>query len=1144
MNGMAQNNHTAMRISCLTKWLWLCLLIGLAAKSGLATSSDYQNDAVVNYTVPPDPLPTIDATNFINNNSFTINFTTFGLNTELYEPRNVVNYTNYDLMNINTGFRFDTQTAANTHLMAGSFYNAGTVSCASFGNQTGIFFFNTLGVFTSIFAGQFIVSATNIVNPGTVIVGADGLMKLTGKHVDLSRTTMTMESFDTFNFLNGNPFGNLGVTGITSAIGTDTNGWVPSIELTPTSAFASAPLFFFLTNSTPYFDVANPTPTNVIIRAVFLQNPSPNVTANVYFGVNNIGPGAATIEWAGNYTDSSTGTANTNYLYLNNDYLLGASTNVFVFNGIPDNYTFFSSPTQVPLGAATASGFPPNIIQPFGAIVTNTYNYVDAQLLATTVSTNASVSNPSGDLRNITGRLEITADDDLDLNLALISGANFLSLTATNQFNGSDGALITAPYANIAIGVTNGFLTVSNLLESTIPNWSGDVQAWSATWKYTDTNGVVYDYRVLLVNSQINPTTSAYVQDLALHGSNSVVIADTFNILRSLYIDSQNLTLTTNGPGNGATSLDGELNLLSSGIFISPATWPNMRNVTNNGAIRTMNLVQFSAVTNSVAATPSTPAVKASGTLAEVAGRANVPAGSKVLIGTNQYVFVKTLANKVPNQVKIAGNFNASMSNLIAAINRAAGAGKTYSSNTLANFVATAGPLNTNHSFVVTARTAGTTGNLIVTTTTTSNLTWNGHSNLFGGINATTGFTNVTTVPVAYDNLINNGLISDQGAAINANYLLSCGTFTNGAGNFMVQSKNTILTNGGVYASGDISITTGSLLVSNLPMSAGRGLTLAATDLLTDGGVTSSNIWFVGAASGAGFRVPIKPLICSLLGTTITNVSTTNKDVANTWSGKDMGAVNEGYDNNEALGRLILDGAGDYPHNGHFHFYGTGTSNALYVDYLELRNSATNRNSSGDLTSLVFNTNLVIYYAQAVQNGQSVAEKLNHKNGDHLRWMPTYAGNFSSTNLVYPPGVTNTLNIALVQSPTTDSDGDGIFNNVDPTPLFVPDQINLSISMTNLPPLSVRVQWTTVPNATNFIYYRTNMVSGPWLPLTNFNQYYYGNNVAVTNAAHSNNFISPQSYPAPATNVWVFDAISAIPRYYHVEVQPWLTFPF
>ncbi len=190
----------------------------------------------------------------------------------------------------------------------------------------------------------------------------------------------------------------------------------------------------------------------------------------------------------------------------------------------------------------------------------------------------------------------------------------------------------------------------------------------------------------------------------------------------------------------------------------------------------------------------------------------------------------------------------------------------------------------------------------------------------------------------------------------------------------------------------------------------------------------------------------------------------------------------------------------------------------------------------------------MIYYAQALAASGgglvSVAEKLNHKNNDHLRWVPTYAGYFSSTNIVYPDGTTNTVNAALAQSKDIDSDGDGIDNAYDPTPFFVPSEVNFTVTLTNRPPLSVRLQWVTIANGTNYVYFKTNLLSPVWLPLTNFNDYYYGANLAITNSTHVNWFASPQPYPSPATNVWVFDVVTNVPHYYRVMVQPWLTYPY
>ena len=63
-------NQQKSPINCwLKKWPVLCgLLTFVLAGAALATDSLYENDAVLNYNIPPDPLPNIDATNFVNNN--------------------------------------------------------------------------------------------------------------------------------------------------------------------------------------------------------------------------------------------------------------------------------------------------------------------------------------------------------------------------------------------------------------------------------------------------------------------------------------------------------------------------------------------------------------------------------------------------------------------------------------------------------------------------------------------------------------------------------------------------------------------------------------------------------------------------------------------------------------------------------------------------------------------------------------------------------------------------------------------------------------------------------------------------------------------------------------------------------------------
>ncbi|MCX6892141.1 MAG: hypothetical protein NTX51_11535, partial [Verrucomicrobia bacterium] len=228
--------------------------------------------------------------------------------------------------------------------------------------------------------------------------------------------------------------------------------------------------------------------------------------------------------------------------------------------------------------------------------------------------------------------------------------------------------------------------------------------------------------------------------------------------------------------------------------------------------------------------------------------------------------------------------------------------------------------------------------------------------------------------------------------------------------------------------------------------------------------------------------LPFEPPIASLLGTTITATAPAWASVVNQWAGKDRGATVVGYSNNAALGRLVLDG-GD---NSSFFFSGPAGANALYVDYLEFRNSMTNFDDVGNLLNLYFAPGMKIYYAQLIINGVSWAEKLNHKNDGGLNWVAGYAGAFSSTNMVYPDGSTNVLNKALVESCNQDSNGNGIANCMDPAPVFVSSEVGFAAAFTNLPPRVVSLSWNSIPYSTNFVFYRSPVTATNWLLLTNF----------------------------------------------------------
>jgi hypothetical protein len=282
--------------------------------------------------------------------------------------------------------------------------------------------------------------------------------------------------------------------------------------------------------------------------------------------------------------------------------------------------------------------------------------------------------------------------------------------------------------------------------------------------------------------------------------------------------------------------------------------------------------------------------------------------------------------------------------------------------------------------------------------------------------------------------MVNHGSITNYGSLIWANDFENSGLITAGTGDIQLQqAQYAILTNGFLFAvNGNISLNSGSLFASNTTLQAGAGLSLAITNVLTDGisnlaliyqanptyptnylsgQVTNGNVW---SAGDGGVSLLAKPAVGDLLGTTISDTATYNTSVPIVWAGADLGATSDGFLNNAALGRLVLSGS----NNSVFVFMGAGDGgNAIYVDDLELQGfTATANDLTGDFTGMSID-NITVYYAQARANGVEIAEKLNGRNGGGFVWVSGYNwGYFSSTNLLYPDGLYHRVNAALASS--------------------------------------------------------------------------------------------------------------------------------
>lgn len=536
------------------------LVAGVAMGAAAATSPIYIHTGVLTTT------PMIDATSFVNKGNFTVS--TFGASLfgAPFDFSNTRNFTNENLMNGSPGFRFDTApSGAGQRYMAANFYNAGFGASAANASITA--------------SSQLFISATNIVSRGTLNVGVDGLMTIQGRNVDLARGITTASSGALVNppqritdaYWGGGPNRIDPVVHLLSAS-----------PLTPThqviSLFTSGGLAVYFTNKFNFLSLSgtNPTltavelvsegPTNRTVQVVFVRNNAFNGNTNVNVQIQIVGGtptemGTPVIQWSAAGTDAA-GLPVTNFLYMTDTF--GSNpTNSFITNSPlappggffqvppfsyqPENFSLsLSSFEQTVLGNPAVVPYtdrPPDFwgVRPLG---TNVYSAWSANIGAASFD----VLDPAL-ARLSPGRVEITADRSLDLTRANILVPNYLRIQATNHFKGASNAIISAPFSDVALGSTNGQLHVRNLLTPIIPRISGTVSAYSATWTNDvafggATNSVIFN--VLYVDSSLTTEILAQQLDVSLRSTN-VIISDTLNVINSLTLDAERLTVKDTG---------------------------------------------------------------------------------------------------------------------------------------------------------------------------------------------------------------------------------------------------------------------------------------------------------------------------------------------------------------------------------------------------------------------------------------------------------------------------------------------------------------------------------------------------------------------------------------------------------------------
>jgi hypothetical protein len=908
------------------------LVVALASVARAQPALFYVNDAVVQ--APPDIPPQIDAINFVNESFFSITFTnldyngdTLAYNATLFQPVDTLNFTNVGYMSVDPGIDFLTiPSQTGQERMAASFYNTGTIHV---GSDTNLIL---IGANSLIYAGlpQMRVQATNIINPGSISVGYDGLCSLEGQTLDLSRGSfmMTNSATSIYNSINnvtlysGAAF-NAGVFGGYWGIGT--NGFslyeqfVIPPPLTPPHLVTTRQGAVFdqelvlAANGLSYWNLMGGG-SNWLVRAAFVNNTNSAFAPKVYF----TDYGYTVLEWSQTVTNAN-GTTQPQYLYVLDEFpdltTVALGINGFAGEGInqptmiPDNYDVFES--QAAFFDLGAPAIPTTIPQEWtedGIVVTypigettNVWTAYEAIMPPISII----LSDVAGqDVTNVPGRIEASASSTMDLTMAQITSLNYLSIQATNQFLGSSNAQISAPFADFNLRSTNGLLVISNLVKSTIVQPEGYIDLWS-TCVTNQTAGITNVYHVLFADAHVAPTFPSRSESLlltstnALGGDDNLVIHDVFNVTRNLRLDASRITIATNAAGPPPPPTPAGALYLDDASILWPNATPRLQYLTNSGAIQTYNAV------------------------------------------------------------------------------------------------------------------------------------------FFGGSRTSPFYNTVTNVP--YVAFINRGFITNNGSLIWASDFEDGGIITAGIGDIQLQrAQYAVLTNGLLSAvNGSIALNSGSLFASNTLFQAGGGLSLGVTNVLSDGisnlaliyqaiyqanpianptnylyaQPTNGNTW---SAGDGGLSLLAKPAAGDLLGTTIKVNASENTSVPIVWAGADFGASSDGFLNNAALGRVVLNGADSSV----FAFLGPGSgSNAIYIDDLELTNfTATASNPNGDFSGLSA-ANITVYYAQARGNGVEIAEKLNgHANGGFI-WVSNFNwGYFSSTNLLYPDGLYHRVNAALASS--------------------------------------------------------------------------------------------------------------------------------
>lgn len=587
--------------------------------------------------------PTIDATNVINNGTISTG------TSSPFDTSNTRNFTNSGTFSGAIGFRFDNAPRNSTGQLIGlrkpaaNFHNRNSGVVAALDGST-----------IGGFAGSLLyVSATNIVNQGTLTVGAGGLMQLTGTNVNLARGGFGALSVDSDPFLLGSfndspangqfypdlavadyywaqtnasfrlenlisPFGIVttprhAVQGIFPDISVYFNANV-QLSIIPDQVAAISNVLRFasvvVTNITG--DVTNlVVPSNVVQQAVFVAMPGFPAAIDLSFlpstqPTNDYESAFLTLSVP--MTNVISGVVQDNTVYFQ-DTLAGETD-----RGLLTNYlTTLAGQTILRTSRPRAyilsrlnqgGGLPGNAtVGPEFFYAPNfTTNIVTAQYAAYSGTLDNIVVRPpnipAGTATNLTGRVEVRSDS-LDLTRARVRGEGLVAFQ-TRHLVGSSNAAVDCENLSLELGSTNGFLRVKDITKASVERLRGDVRAWSGVWSNSyslvltnydvSTNPVV----AVPITNTVNVLYHMMVYDLTSLTNILPVAVQQFKLSATNMVmdDDANVVLEFLLKGQSFT-LNGRLNFATNLPNWYTGFAPTLRYFTNNGALTLPNEAHF-----------------------------------------------------------------------------------------------------------------------------------------------------------------------------------------------------------------------------------------------------------------------------------------------------------------------------------------------------------------------------------------------------------------------------------------------------------------------------------------------------------------------------------------------------------------------